>query len=239
MTWFKVDDQLANHPKARAAGLPAMGLWAVAGAWSSGYLKNGFVPDWYVTSWPQGRKLAERLVSANLWTIAEGGWQFHEWEQWQPTREQVEAEREATRKRVERWRNERRKNGDGNGVTEGVTNGVSNGVGTPAPTRPDPTRPVVTKVTTSVEARRRATQLSDEWEPNDHHRSLAAERRVNIGDEQAKFRDYYRATGKPMKDWDATFNNWIRNSRAGVTPIRADTGRAPDDMRIDWPEDPK
>lgn len=99
MTWFKVDDTLAAHPKARRAGLPAIGLWAVAGSWSSQQLEDGFVPGWFVESWPSGRKLANALVSAKLWTpaVKEGdkGWQFHQWDERQPSSDTVKAERRA------------------------------------------------------------------------------------------------------------------------------------------------
>jgi hypothetical protein len=35
---------------------------------------------------------------------------------------------------------------------------------------------------------------------------------VNLPFEADKFRDHYRANGKPMKDWDAAFRNWVRKS---------------------------
>jgi hypothetical protein len=63
MSWFRVDDTLAAHPKTRRAGLAAMGLWTVAGSWSSQQLTEGFVPDWFVATWPQGKKLAAQLVT--------------------------------------------------------------------------------------------------------------------------------------------------------------------------------
>ncbi len=88
MTWFRVDDGLCGHRKTRRAGLPAMGLWTVAGSYSSQQLLDGFVPDWFVTTWPSGRKHAAALVTAGLWTAAEHdgdqGWQFHDWEQCNP-----------------------------------------------------------------------------------------------------------------------------------------------------------
>lgn len=115
-----------------------MGLWVVAGAYASQYLTDGFVPEWYVDSWPSGRKLAQRLEAADLWVHVEGGWAYHQWQERQPTKEQVEADRKATRARQQRWRDARRDNRSesavSNGVTDGVTNSVSNGC--PVPTRP-------------------------------------------------------------------------------------------------------
>ena len=100
MSWFKVDDSLAGHPKPRRAGLPAMGLWVVAGAFCGQNLTDGFVPEWYVASWPRGKQHAAALVSAGLWTESESngesGWQFHEWHQANPYREE-ELEKRAKR----------------------------------------------------------------------------------------------------------------------------------------------
>lgn len=108
MPYFKVDDQLHSHPKARRAGLAAMGLWTVAGSHCMPYKSDGFVPDWFVTSWPQGRKLAGQLVDAGLWSPAERdgeqGWQFHDWDDIQLTAEEIEADREYARARQRRHR---------------------------------------------------------------------------------------------------------------------------------------
>lgn len=98
MTWFKVDDTLAGHPKPRRAGLPAMGLWVVAGAFCGQNLTDGFVPEWYVASWPRGKQHAAALVDAGLWAVSErdgdSGWLFHEWHQANPTREEELQKRE-------------------------------------------------------------------------------------------------------------------------------------------------
>lgn len=145
--WFKVDDNLSNHPKARAAGLPAMGLWVVAGSHCGQYLTEGFVESWYVDTWPNGKKLAAQLVRAGLWETRPDGWQFHQFDERNPSKEKVEADREATRIRVEEWRRKKAEEkaieDARNAVTNGVTNGVRNGSVTPSVTlpRPDPTRP--------------------------------------------------------------------------------------------------
>jgi hypothetical protein len=80
MVWFKVDDSLHSHPKAMAASLAALGLWVVAGSWSSDHLTDGFVPDHMIPSLSRGTdKLAEELVAAGLWKRTRGGYLFHEW----------------------------------------------------------------------------------------------------------------------------------------------------------------
>lgn len=121
MPWFKVDDTFHSHPKARRAGLDAVGLWSVAGAYSMNYKTDGFIADWYVQSWPSGRKLAGRLVAADLWEPTEKdgekGWLFHDWEHFQPSTAEIEADREFARERQRKRREklrEARKDGANN-----------------------------------------------------------------------------------------------------------------------------
>lgn len=87
MPWFKVDDQLHDHRKARAAGKSAMGVWVLAGSWCSEREIGGFVPASVLSRW--GTKAdAARLVAAGLWDVGEldgePGWWFHDWSVFQP-----------------------------------------------------------------------------------------------------------------------------------------------------------
>lgn len=105
MTWFKVDDKFHSHSKTRkvlAEAPAALALWAVAGSWSSDNLTDGFVPDhqlpWLI---PTGSDdMARQLVTARFWKRVRGGYQFHEWSsdadgtRRNPTRQEVEAERQ-------------------------------------------------------------------------------------------------------------------------------------------------
>lgn len=156
MPWFKVDDKLHDHRKARAAGVAAMGLWALAGSWCADNLTDGFVPDTICARWDRSyRKLAARLVDARLWVVdevaGEKGWRFHEWDLMQPPAEATRAKRdhlamvrsEAGRKGAHaRW-----SDGKSHGKPPDVANGknmaiASEADGKPmAPTRPDPTLP--------------------------------------------------------------------------------------------------
>lgn len=109
MTWFRVDDGLATHQKPRIAGLAGMGLWVVSGAYSGQQLSDGHVPDWYVESWTGGKKAAEKLVTAGLWTPVDGGWQFHEWTERNPSREDELERRRQQAQRQSEWRERRRR----------------------------------------------------------------------------------------------------------------------------------
>ena len=170
MPWFKVDDALAFHMKALAAGNPALGLWVRAGSWSMQQLSDGFVPASMVTALGGGQKDASALTDAGLWHQVDGGFQFHDWAEYQPTRAEVEAERVATRERVKKHRAKRGSNDDGNSVSNGVTNGVS----TPAPSRPVPSRDL-TKTSKSQSLDNRANESTDSL-----IRKLAAQRGLDL-----------------------------------------------------------
>lgn len=131
MPWFKVDDGFHSHPKARDAGLAAVGLWVAAGSFSSHYLTDGWIPKSWVRGWgSNGTRLASKLVSSGLWYEDERdgqrGWSFHEWEQFQPTKDHVESARKRDRIRKESIRVSR---------MESARNPL---YPLPDPTRPDP-----------------------------------------------------------------------------------------------------
>jgi hypothetical protein len=131
VTWFKVDDQLAFHPKAIAAGNAALGLWVRAGSWCAAHVTQGALPTHMVRTLGAQRRDAEKLVSVGLWTRTEDGYEFKDWADYQPTKEQVEAKREA-----DRLRQSRRRASVSHGVTPDVTPAVTHAVSHSTPTRP-------------------------------------------------------------------------------------------------------
>lgn len=91
MTWAKVDDQFAEHPKVLALGrdrFAAMGLWLLGLTYSSRYLTDGFIP---AGALPSGtNKLASRLVAVLLWERVQDGYRIHDFSDYQPSREEAE-----------------------------------------------------------------------------------------------------------------------------------------------------
>ena len=101
--WFKVDDNLAFHSKVMIAGNAALGLWVRAGSWSMQMLTDGYIPSAIVRQLGTESQ-ARKLVEARLWETAPEGWRFHGWDERQPSRVSVEAEREKSRARQARAR---------------------------------------------------------------------------------------------------------------------------------------
>ena len=136
----------------------AIGLWAKAGAWCGKHLTDGVIPASQVKLFKGTPSQVKALVSSGIWIEdrSENGskvYRFHDWNEYQPTREQKLKEREdgAERKRKSRQR-KRQELQERENVTRDshVTpsrdsheshKGVSQ---RPDPTRPDPTPNMVT-----------------------------------------------------------------------------------------------
>ena len=88
--WFKVDDNLAYHPKIIAAGNTAAGLWVRAGAWSSHYSTGGRVPA-EIANGLGSTRLADTLVKAGLWLPDVDGYRFHDWTTYNPSEDDARA----------------------------------------------------------------------------------------------------------------------------------------------------
>lgn len=100
MPWFKVDDSFYDHPKALAAG-PALALWLRAGCYCAKHLTDGFVSIEALKILHGTRSAASRLVNARarrdgpgLWIQVDGGWQFHDWSDYQPSARDVQERRD-------------------------------------------------------------------------------------------------------------------------------------------------
>ncbi len=60
---------------------------------------------------------------------------------------------------------------------------------------------------------RRASKIAEDWTPDETLLAWCAEKHPTVDAvmEALKFRDHYISIGKPRKDWNASFRNWIRN----------------------------
>lgn len=88
--WFKVDDTLAFHHKTIAAGNAALGLWVRAGSWSMQTHTDGHVPT-ALAQQIGTKSQTDRLVSSGFWIPNGSGFDFHEWEERQPSASDLKA----------------------------------------------------------------------------------------------------------------------------------------------------
>lgn len=103
MSWFKVDDGFYSHPKVvkipRSLRAAAIGTWTLAGTWSADKLRDGYVPAHMIEEVGGSIEGADALVDVKLWRRRKDGYQFVNWEEYQPTRAQVEETRAKETKR--------------------------------------------------------------------------------------------------------------------------------------------
>lgn len=224
MTWFKVDDGFPGHPKVRSiprsVRMRVVGVWAACGAWSARYLTDGLIAGDAVEDEGGEPTDAKALVAAGLWhehghdcprcvDPVAGSFVFHDWSDWNPTKEKVKADRKATADRVARYRE--RKNGGSNGVTNGVSNGA------PGPARPGPTRKSLLTLISRLAASDASAsdgpppaEVIDEWQ---EIAGAGVDLEVEAKAYLARFGD------RPAKDERGAWLGWLR--RAAVRSAEA------------------
>jgi hypothetical protein len=238
MPWFKIDDHFWSHPKTGDLSDSATALWVRAGSWSAGHLTDGFVPTTKLRYFRARQRAIDELVDAGLWDEvgaspesdareargrraggAEHGYVFHDWADYQPSREAVTARRDATKKRVDAWRKGVRNAVTESSADESETQGV-----TPPPTRPDPTRPDPSSKEEEVSGpRKRGTRIPEPFIVTRPMREWASTEvpTVDVDATTRKFVDHWRATtGRTATklDWVAAWRNWLRTDAERHTP---------------------
>ena len=224
MTWFKVDDGFYSSKKVlsipRAQRLAAVGLWTMAGNWSGRELSDGVVPKYVLDEIGATPKLRQALVTARLWLDrGEGTIEFHDWARYQPTRGEIEANREKERIRKEKYRSSHGDKGGTDGGTPGGRGAESHGVSaSPDPTRPDPTRPIKDSSTKSQSAAKRGSRVPKDFAITDGMRDWAKENTplVNVDVKLPEFIDYWTSIpgAKGVKlDWESTWRNGMRKQQ--------------------------
>ena len=88
MSWVKLDDGFYDHRKVVAAGAHGLALWVVGLAYCNRQpQRDGFIPDGKVECLfpiPKAKRVAARLVEVGLWVRVEGGYQVHDYHDFQP-----------------------------------------------------------------------------------------------------------------------------------------------------------
>lgn len=121
MTWVRLDEGFARHPKVAAAGPLAIAMQVAGLCYCNQNLTDGFIPapvartllDWQfelndapfqlaVTNGMSGhdvdsKLVLELMVESGLWDKERGGYRIHDFHDYQPTREHVLEEREQRR----------------------------------------------------------------------------------------------------------------------------------------------
>lgn len=111
MPWFKVDDALWAHPKIQALSDKALALWVRCGSHSAYYLTDGIVNPDALRQFGASKRTCSELVVAGLWDeVPDGGYQFHDWTEYQKTRAYWLDKREKDRERQAKKRSNSTRN---------------------------------------------------------------------------------------------------------------------------------
>lgn len=82
MAWARVDDGWWSHPKVLGLSLESRGLWITALSWSCAQRKSR-VPHHLARMVGATEDQTAELVDAGLWRETEGGWEIHDWAEYQ------------------------------------------------------------------------------------------------------------------------------------------------------------
>lgn len=227
MPWFKIDDGFHGHPKVFELSLEAVGIWTLAGSWCAKYLTDGAVTGKAIARLGGSPALCEELVAAGLWLVIPDGFQFKDWDDYQPLKDDVEAEREAARERMKAVRAKKK------GVSPDVQANVQpNNTGTfggtseevrvtPSQSQSHPSPILFSVPSEPVKPSRRSpeTPLPETWKPSKVHEEKAREKYLDVNLQAETFRNHALANDRRARNWNAAFSNWLIKATPG-TPSR-------------------
>lgn len=99
MAWARIDDKFLDNPKVRKAGKEATYLYISALIYSSSQITEGFISDEslglvaFKGFIKNENSQAKKLVECDLWDRVEGGYQIHDYLEYNPTKEEIEEAR--------------------------------------------------------------------------------------------------------------------------------------------------
>lgn len=97
MAWARIDDNFWANPKIVGAGNEAAGVYVRGIAYCAAHLTDGVVPHSVVRLLTATRKPVGTLVANGLWEERDDGFLIPDYLDFNPSRAEVEAKREAQR----------------------------------------------------------------------------------------------------------------------------------------------
>lgn len=190
--WVKLDDRFAEHLKTEGISDAAFRLHVTAMCYCGGNLTDGRIPAGRVQKMTPhvAEPLVAELVAAGLWDVIDEGYAVHDFLEYNLSKAQVLAMRDAAAERKRKWRE--KKEAERNGVTDAGTDGGTDGGTSASPTRPDPSRPEGSRDGSGAEP----SALGSAPSPSD-------------GAEQAECTNVDCRNG-----WDAAYERWCNCRRS-------------------------
>ena len=237
--WFKVDDSFFSNPKTAMLSDGATALWLRSGSWSAQQLTDGFIPARMVPMFRGSDDSVRELCDVGLWERDDerDGYWFHDWSDYQPDGEEVDALR---RKRSEagkrgadrRWSrktvDENGKNGKTDGKCHGKpmanawqTDGKSMANSCPVPV-PVPDKKEKEEYSSSF-SKESVKDFGESWECGETDKTLSVEY-PNLDLESAwlAFADRHQDETRAIGDWTRLWKGWCqrRANMSGIPPSK-------------------
>jgi hypothetical protein len=136
VSWVRIDDAFADHPKTLSLNDRAFRLHVWALCYCARHLTDGLLTFDVLFRSPFGSRsgakrdrfigLVSDLCETGLWEWAEGGFAIHDYLEYNPTAAKVREDRRVAAERQARWRarQEERRNAPRNAVTETPRNAL-------------------------------------------------------------------------------------------------------------------
>jgi hypothetical protein len=108
LPWVRMDTQWPHNPKflilvEEKKWRSITVYWAAVG-WSGAQGQNGFIPAYALPMIHGTKKEAAELTEVGLWDMAQGGWDIHDWSEYQPSTEEHEKRSQRARAAAQkRW----------------------------------------------------------------------------------------------------------------------------------------
>lgn len=238
--WFKVDDSFFSNPKTAMLSDGATALWLRSGSWSAQQLTDGFIPARMVPMFRGSDDSVRELCDVGLWERDDerDGYWFHDWSDYQPDGEEVDALR---RKRSEagkrgansRWKrktvDENGKNGKTDGKCHGKpmanawqTDGKSMANSCPVPV-PVPDKKEKEEYSSSFSKETGVKDFGESRECGETDKTLSVEY-PNLDLESAwlAFADRHQDETRAIGDWTRLWKGWCqrRANMSGIPPSK-------------------
>jgi hypothetical protein len=250
VTWVRLDDGFARHPKVAAAGPLAMAMQVAALCYCNQELTDGFVPravartllnfesDDGQTYWmmrvctDDGRDeeltaefIWDCLISAGMWEKVPGGFRIHDYEDYQPSKEDVLALRdvraEAGRKgglqraaHIKEANEAKAKQVAKQTPSKDVANLKPVPVPVPVPDTEDEENAPLTPHGGARASAPRRKRIPDDWQPSEALCAYAVEWGIpadQVSGFAEEFKLYWLGDGRPKVNWDLAFQGRVRD----------------------------
>lgn len=237
--WFKVDDSFFSNPKTAMLSDGATALWLRSGSWSAQQLTDGFIPARMVPMFRGSDDSVRELCDVGLWERDDerDGYWFHDWSDYQPDGEEVDALR---RKRSEagkrgadrRWKrktvDENGKNGKTYGKCHGKpmanawqTDGKSMANSCPVPV-PVPDKKEKEEYSSSFSKETTADEYLETGRPEADRQISRQYPNLDLTDAWGAFMQHHHGETRTIADWTRLWKGWCqrRANMSGIPPSK-------------------